>query len=297
MNAALDAPGVRLTTEGLIATRAVALRTAGAAALSALPGTFGAKRRGQGQDVVDLRDYVPGDDIRHIDRGATARTGTIHIRTYREERDRSVLLVADFRPPMLWGLSRAFLSVAAAEALCLLGWRMVEGGGRVGLLAIGPASCTVVPVRGRTNGMLAVIGGLVRAHAEALRAAPVDGPPVPLDRDLARAARIAPRGGETAIASNFEDPGPRFDGVLDALSARGPLRLLDIRDGLVRRLPRGAYPVRRGDGTRLRIRVASQAPAETAPRRIAGRAATHLDAAAPVAELARRLAEDDRAAS
>ena len=42
------------------------------------------------------------------------------------------MLVADFRPSMLRGLIRAFRSVAAAEALVLVGWRVAEAGGQVG---------------------------------------------------------------------------------------------------------------------------------------------------------------------
>ncbi|TXM93858.1 DUF58 domain-containing protein, partial [Methylobacterium sp. WL122] len=62
-----------------------------------------------------------GDDRRHIDRNATARTGILHVRTHHDERDRAVVLLADFRPSMLFGTRRALRSVAAAEALASLG--------------------------------------------------------------------------------------------------------------------------------------------------------------------------------
>ena len=286
MTDVLEAPGVALTAERLVALRPLALAGGEMPGATPLPGAFRSRRRGQGHEIADLREYVPGDDLRHMDRGATARTGTPHVRTFEEERDRVTLLVADFRPPMLWGLSRAFLSVAAAEALTLIGWRAVTEGGRVGLLAMGPGAPVVVPVRGRTRGMLDVIGGLVRAHRAALAAA--GGGPL-MQRELDRLARIAPRGAEVVIASNFEAPGPDIDSVLGELSRRTLLRLLDVADGLSDRLPRGSYPIRLPGGARVRARIGARPPAPEPSRRVAGHATTQIDAALPVAELARRV--------
>ena len=295
MTAALAAPGVAVEAEGLIAMRALALGPAAGGPVSALPGARRAPRRGQGQETADTREYVPGDDIRHLDRGSTARTGIHHIRTFQEERDRAVLLVADFRPPMLWGLGRAFLSVSAAEALALVGWRTVEEGGRVGLLAVTAGTPVVVSVRGRARGMLAVIGGLVRAHRAALGAAAAGPRTTPaLDRDAPRIARIVPRGGEVVIASSFEAAGPGFEARLGGLRRRNRLRLLDIWDGTVARLPAGTYPICRADGTRLRARVNARGPRAPYTRRIAGMDALRLDASAPVEAIARHLWADRR---
>ncbi|MFD1333947.1 DUF58 domain-containing protein, partial [Methylopila musalis] len=93
--------------------------------LAARPGGVVTRRRGRGSEIDDVRPWTDGDDIRHIDRHATARTGELHARTFRDERERAALLVADFRPAMLFGTRRAFRSIAGAEALALLGWRAV----------------------------------------------------------------------------------------------------------------------------------------------------------------------------
>ncbi|MEL6963211.1 MAG: DUF58 domain-containing protein, partial [Pseudomonadota bacterium] len=147
--AALEAPGVSLSANHLIALRHVALTSEGSDVLAALPGGFATRRKGRGLDVADVREYVRGDDLRHLDRGATARTGRLHVRQFLEDRDRIVLLIADFRPSMFWGISRAFRSVAAAEALALIGWTVVERGGRVGLLALTPDEPVILPPAGR----------------------------------------------------------------------------------------------------------------------------------------------------
>lgn len=289
MTAALDHPGVSLRSAPLIALRRLAIRPEAEVPLSALPGGLVSKRRGQGQEMADVREYVAGDDIRHLDRGSTARTGTLHVRSFQEERDRVSLLVADFRSSMLWGSRRAFRSVAAAEALTLIGWRVIEEGGRVGLLALSDHEPVAVIARGRARGMLAVIGGLVRAHDAALRHAMEAGPSEPpLELGLARAERVAPTGADVVIASGFDHPGAGLQDRLGQLAQRRHPRLIRITDAAATDLPAGLYPVRLPDGAKRRVRIAG--PRQGAdPAQIAGFPALHLDAGDTVATYARRL--------
>lgn len=274
MSAALDAPGVALDAAHLIALRALAGRAERASRLASVPGAFPAKAKGAGLDLADLRAYAPGDELRHIDRSATARTGRPHVRTFREERDRMVLLVADLRPSMLWGTRRAFASVAACEALALIGWAEAARGARLGLLALGSGPAVAVPFRGRERGMLAAIGGMVRAHRAALdRALEGEGAEPDLAALLAAAPRIAPGGAELVIASGFDGPGALSD-RLDELERRRAVRLVRIADGTAD-LPAGRYPVRRPGGRRLRI---DWRRAAAAPGRVAGRAPAEIEA-------------------
>lgn len=288
MNAALDTPGVSLRTEHLISLRALALRSRSNPVLAALPGGYATRVKGQGLEVADLREYVTGDDIRHLDRATTARTGRLHVRQFQAERDRVSLLVADLRGPMFWGLRRAFLSVAASEALVLEGWPIVEGGGRVALLAVTDTGVVVVPPRGRVRGMLDVIGGLVEAHARGLDAmAAGQGAGIALDQALARATRLVPAGSEILIASGFDNPGTGLAERLEALARRRSPRLLWVTE--TRSLPTGRYPVRMADGRHMRLNVGENAGLEDEAT-IAGHSALVLDAGAPLEDMAGRLA-------
>lgn len=289
MSSPFDVQGVRLDTTGLIALRNLALRNRAAPVLAALPGGHAIRDKGQGLEVADVREYVTGDDIRHLDRTSTARTGRLHVRQFQSERDRISFLVADFRSTMFWGLQRAFLSVATAEALMLEAWPVVESGGRVGLLALTDDSVFAVPARGRVRGMLDVIGGMVKAHAHGLANAgqdPGEGA-FSLDQSLVRLERLAPNGSEIVLASGFDRTGPDFGERLSALSRRRSVRLLLVNEA--QRLPTGRYPVRLPDGRRLRLAL-SQIENSPSESEIAGRAATIIDAGAPIEETARHLA-------
>ncbi len=247
MSAALALPGIDLTAEHLLSLRHF-LRRMPPPHLSdnALPGGMVNRRRGRGLEAADIRHFVEGDDIRLIDRNATARSGKLHVRTVHDERDRTALLMADFRSSMLWGTRRALRSVAAAEALTLLGWRVVAAGGRVALLAFGADEPVIIPPRGRDRGMVAVIGGLVRAHRAALDR--LDAPEPPLSDALTLARRMMPSGSSIFLASAMDAPADLDRDALGALHHRCPLTVLHIRDAFETAAPGGAYPFRLADG-------------------------------------------------
>lgn len=266
MDSARVAPGVAIDAEGLIALRAVAARPGGAGrAASDLPGGVVARRRGRGLETADIRAYVPGDDARHVDRNVTARTGALHVRAFHEERDRRMLLLADFRPAMLWGTRRALRSVVAAEALAIAAWRGARAGARVGLFAFGAGAPIYVEPRARERGALDVIGGLVAAHDAALRAAlagsEADGGA--LDDAVALARRIAGARASLVLASALDAPGAELP-VLVRAAAEGPgFAVLRIVDAFERDAPSGRYLFRTQRGAAVRP-VDLDAPAESA---------------------------------
>jgi len=104
---------------------------------SLLAGRRASRLRGRGLDFDELRSYVPGDDVRSIDWHVTARMQKPYVRTYKEERDRPVLLVVDQRSSMFFGSQRMMKSVAAARLAALAAWRIVAVGDRVGALIVG----------------------------------------------------------------------------------------------------------------------------------------------------------------
>jgi len=88
--------------------------------------------RGRGMEYYESRPYQSGDDIRAIDWRVTARTGRTHTKTYREERERPVLLLVDLSRTMFFGTRTCFKSVLASKIAALLAWSSVHHGDRVG---------------------------------------------------------------------------------------------------------------------------------------------------------------------
>ena len=74
--------------------------------------------RGDGYEFVELREYVPGDDVRRIDWAATARSGTLQTRVVLEDVALTLAAIVDASPSMRVGRRRPLLE-ASREALRL----------------------------------------------------------------------------------------------------------------------------------------------------------------------------------
>lgn len=207
--------------------------------LAERPGTTATPKRGQGHEIREIRPFAQGDDPRHLDAAATARTGSLQVRSFHEDRERTLMLIADFRRPMLWGTRGCLRSVAAAEALVMAGWRAALTGGAVGVVALSDTGPEVQSPRPRHHGMAQVAGCIARAHDRALShhgAARVLAP------DLLRAARQIPRGAGILLATGLDIPGDELDAALAALRAKGPLRVLLVEDAFETSPPKGVLP-------------------------------------------------------
>ncbi|WP_240992094.1 DUF58 domain-containing protein [endosymbiont of Riftia pachyptila] len=106
---------------------------------SSFSGLYASVFRGTGLDFEEVREYREGDDIRNMEWNVTARTNTPHLKVFREERERSVVLCIDKGPHMSFGTRGTFKSVQAARAAALLGWAAARLNDRVGGMLFGDA--------------------------------------------------------------------------------------------------------------------------------------------------------------
>ncbi len=84
-----------------------------------LPGDRRAAGVGAGLELAQLRPYVPGDDVRHLDPAATARTGEPHVRVHVPERSLITWIVLDVSPSMAFGTALR-LKADVAEGVALV---------------------------------------------------------------------------------------------------------------------------------------------------------------------------------
>ncbi|HNR36153.1 MAG TPA: DUF58 domain-containing protein [Candidatus Hydrogenedentes bacterium] len=90
---------IRDEVEVVVYPRVKSVRTAW---IERLPGPRAAPRivRGEGDEFFSLRDYVPGDDVRHIAWRASAKRGSLLVREMARETSRYVVFALDtHRPP------------------------------------------------------------------------------------------------------------------------------------------------------------------------------------------------------
>lgn len=90
--------------------------------------------RGKGIEFEQVREYLPGDDVRNIDWNVTARTGHPFIKQYIEEREMTVMILLDQSTSLDCPTSRGTKSRVAAEICALLMLAAARNNDRVGLL-------------------------------------------------------------------------------------------------------------------------------------------------------------------
>jgi uncharacterized protein (DUF58 family) len=245
-------------------------------ARSVLNGRHASKLRGRGLTFEELRDYLPGDDIRAIDWKVTARTGRPHVRVTTEERDRPALLVVDQRMSMFFGSRHAMKSVTAAEAAALAAFRILDQGDRVGGIVFGDTVIAEIrPQRTRAAldrflAALAEANGLLSADAPAVE-------PVGLSPVLRAVARIAPRNHLVIVLSDFDGIDGETARLVSGLARRNDLVLVTVTDPLAREMPQGLRLVVSDGDLQAEIDTGSATSRQGLAALAAGRLAEVLD--------------------
>jgi len=92
-------------------------------------GEWASNMRGQGLEFRDLREYVPGDDVRRLDWKATARSGRPQLRQFIEDRQQSIWFALDLSASM-----DGRKAELARQILAVLGWAAVKQNDRFALM-------------------------------------------------------------------------------------------------------------------------------------------------------------------
>ncbi|MDP6595529.1 MAG: DUF58 domain-containing protein [Candidatus Poribacteria bacterium] len=98
-----------------------------------LAGEYVSVFKGGGIEFEEVRPYVPGDDVRSIDWNVTARVGQPFVKRYVEERQLTLMLMADISPSQEFGSVRRSKREAAAELCALLAFSAIQNDDKVGL--------------------------------------------------------------------------------------------------------------------------------------------------------------------
>ena len=118
---------------------------------SADAGAIRKRRRGEGTDFRQLRDYRRGDSMRSIDWKATARRNKPITREYQEERDQQVVFLLDTGRRMLARDDLTSHFDHALNAVLTLGFVAQKQGDAVGLMTFGGEARWLAPAKGRAG--------------------------------------------------------------------------------------------------------------------------------------------------
>ncbi len=126
-----------------------------------LAGEYGSVFRGRGMEFDEVREYMPGDEIRTIDWNVTARTGTPFVKRFVEERELTVMFVVDLSASGEFGSVSKLKNEVAAEFCSLLAFSAVKNNDKVGLIVFTDQIEMYIPPKKGTQHVLRVIRELL----------------------------------------------------------------------------------------------------------------------------------------
>lgn len=165
-----------------------------------MAGEYESAFKGRGMEFEQVREYQPGDDVRHIDWNVTARLGAPHVKEHREERELTVMLLVDLSASGRFGSSDRSKNEVAAEVAAVLAYTAVRNHDRVGLILLTDhVEHYIPPKRGATH--------VWRVIREILAFRPT-GRGTDLAGALEYLSRVTRRRSVVFVLSDFQLPGP-----------------------------------------------------------------------------------------
>jgi uncharacterized protein (DUF58 family) len=117
----------------------------------------------------EVRQYLPGDEIRSIDWNVSARMNEPHVKLFTEERDRTVNLLVDMSASGLFGSRLQAKREVAAEVAALVAFSAIQNDDRVGLIVFTDHVELYVPPKKGKKHVLRVIREILTFRPESSR--------------------------------------------------------------------------------------------------------------------------------
>jgi uncharacterized protein (DUF58 family) len=156
---------------------------------SLFTGEYRSVFKGQGMEFAEVREYLPGDEVRSIDWNVTARMNRPFVKRYVEERELTVMLAVDLSGSARFGTARRFKSEVETELAAVIAMSAVRNNDRVGTLLFTDRVELVVPPRKGRRHVLRVIRELL-AYAPEQRGTDLTGALEYLNRLLTQHAIV-----------------------------------------------------------------------------------------------------------
>ena len=196
----------------------------------AMAGEYESAFKGRGMEFEQVREYQPGDDIRHIDWNVTARTSLPHVKEHREERELTVMLLVDVSSSGEFGTQEKLKNEVAAEVAAILAYTAIRNNDRVGLIVFSSEIELYIPPKKGKGHVWRVIREILSFRRERARRQ------TDLEGALEYMSKVTPRRVVAFVISDFLDDG--FDHRLRVASTRHDVTAICVSDPRETSLPR-----------------------------------------------------------
>ncbi|WP_454691425.1 DUF58 domain-containing protein [Achromobacter aloeverae] len=128
-----------------------------------LQGDYRTLFRGFGLDFADLREYLPGDDVRYMDWNVTARLQVPHVREFQEDREIAAWFLLDLSGSVDFGSGEVRKRALSSDFTAVMGRLLTGHGNRVGGMlynGVADAPPAVLPARSGRRHLLHMLDRL-----------------------------------------------------------------------------------------------------------------------------------------
>lgn len=129
-------------------------------------GDYKSSFKGRGIEFLDVREYLPGDDVRTIDWRVTARFGRPYVKKFAEERELVVILLVDASGSDRFGTRRLLKLDQAAQVAATLAFSAIRNNDKVGLVFFTDTIEKYVPPRKGRSHVLRLIRDILYFEPE-----------------------------------------------------------------------------------------------------------------------------------
>jgi uncharacterized protein (DUF58 family) len=197
--------------------------------------------RGDGYEFVELRAYVPGDDVRRIDWAATARSGDLQTRVILEDVALTLAVIVDSSPSMHVGRRRPLFAAAREAVAAWFGAAATDDR----CIAVAADAVTPAALQRRAHAVVASIPPRVETFDP--------------ERTFRTALGALPRGTALLALGDWYDLRDAHDSLLASLGSRFDCTALVARDPWYDALPlHGIVRLRGAEGGRVRAFVGAR---------------------------------------
>ena len=198
------------------------------AVTASFAGQYESVFKGRGMQFDEVREYMPGDDIRSIDWNVTARTGRPFIKRFVEEREMTVLFAVDLSASGDFGTVNRMKNELAAEFCAVLAFAAARNNDKVGLLIFSDRVERFIPPKKGSRHILRLIRELLCFQMPSRRT------DIPLALDYI--ARVLRKRATVFLVSDFFADG--FKKPLSLLNKRHDVIAVPVRDPAEVALPK-----------------------------------------------------------
>jgi uncharacterized protein (DUF58 family) len=194
-----------------------------------MAGQYHSVWKGAGIAFSEVRQYMPGDDIRLIDWNVSARMNGPYVKLFVEEREMTVLLLVDMSASGRFGSANEEKRELAAELAAVLAFSAIKNNDRVGLIIFTDEVERFVPPKKGKKHVLRVISEILSFTPQS--------PRTDLGVGLDFMGHIAHHRSVAFLVSDFLSPRESYERALRIASQRHDLVPVVVSDPLEEKIP------------------------------------------------------------